>query len=137
MADLDRGGLAALGEKGALLSSDRLTVREMAMPVPAVNGQKWMEMEASGRTLVEGKSFTARAERISYTTDKEQLVLQGDGRNDAELWHQQVRGGQYSYTAATKIMYWRGKNEVVFEGGKVLDLQQLGKQRPSPLQKLR
>jgi len=137
MQDLDRAGLAALGEKGALLSSDRLTVREMAMPVTPAGGQKWIEMEASGRTLVEGHSFTARAERISYTTDKEQLVLQGDGRNDAELWHQQVKGGQYSYTAATKIMYWRGKNEVVFEGGKVLDLQQLGKQRPSPLQKLR
>ncbi len=137
MKDLDQGGLAALGEKGALLSSDQLTVREMTMPGGLASAQKWVEMEASGRTLVEGKSFTARAERISYTTDKEQLVLQGDGRNDAELWHQQVKGGQYSYTAATKIMFWRGKNEVVFEGGKVLDLQQLGKPPPSPTQRLR
>jgi len=136
MRDLDRAGLAALGEKGVLLSSDRLTVREMTMPV-ASTGQKWIEMEASGRTLVEGHTFTARAERISYTTDKEQLVLQGDGRNDAELWYQQVKGGQYSYTAATKIMYWRGKNEIMFEGQRVLDLQQLSKQRPAPLRNLR
>jgi hypothetical protein len=137
MQDVDRGGLTVLGEKGALLSSDQLTVREMTPPVAQFGAQKWIEMEAIGSTMVEGKSFTARGDRISYTTDKEQLVLQGDGRNDAELWHQQVKGGQYSYTAATKIMYWRGKNEVVFEGGKVLDLQQLGKPPPSPLQRLR
>jgi hypothetical protein len=133
MADLDRDKLAPLGEKGALLSTDQLTIREMSGGA-AVASVKAVELEALGNTLVEGQSFTARAHRISYATAKDQLVIESDGRNEAELWHQQTRGGQFSYSAARKLTLLRKTNEVIGEGFKTFDLQQLG---AKPLPSLR
>ncbi|MCE9525756.1 MAG: hypothetical protein K8R36_06850, partial [Planctomycetales bacterium] len=85
-----------LGPTGAHMTSDALTVTEMSLS----KAQKWVELEATGNVIVDGTSFTARAARIGYTSDKDQLVLEGDGRNDAEFWHQAGPGKDHSYTAA-------------------------------------
>lgn len=113
--------LEDLGESGALVHSDTLTITEMAIS----KTQKWVELDARGNTLVEGKAFTARAARIGYTSDKDQLILEGDGRSDAELWHQPSPGAQHSYTAAGKIRYHRKSNSLEVDDAKILDLGSL------------
>ena len=46
--------------------------------------------------------FTARAARISYDQKKDLLILEGDGRTDAELYRQLTPGGAVSKAAATE-----------------------------------
>jgi hypothetical protein len=113
--------LEDLGEKGVLLTSDRLTVLEMA---PA--GQTpWIEAYASGGAVVEGKQFTVQAPRIAYTSDKEKLTIEGDGFKEAELWHRAAPGEPSSYAAARKWTYWLRTGELSIEGSKEFNIQQL------------
>ena len=113
------------------MTSDALTVTEMALS----RTQKWMELEATGNVIVDGRGFTARAARIGYTSDKDQLVLEGDGRNDAEFWHQAAPGSQHSYTAAGKITF-RRPNTLEVDDGKSLTLGSLPpSNKPLPLRR--
>ena len=114
------------------MKSEALTVTEMSLS----KAQKWVELEATGNVIVEGKSFTAQAARIGYTSDKDQLVLEGDGRNDAEFWHQATPGSQHSHTAAGKIRFQRKTNTLEVDDGRTLTL---GSLPPSnkPLPRLR
>jgi hypothetical protein len=111
-----------LGEQGVVLTSDKLTAAEMRLPAL---GQSWMELEASGNALVEGKLFTASAQRLAYSTGKEMLVVEGDGRTDAELWYRPGPGQPRAYQAARKIMYWRKTNAIEVSDAKAIDLDQL------------
>ena len=63
--------------------------REGAKMVAA--GHNPMELEALSNTLVEGSTFTARAHRLTYAEEKDLLVLEGDGRTDAQLFRQPRR----------------------------------------------
>jgi lipopolysaccharide export system protein LptA len=121
-----------LGPTGAHMKSEALTVTEMSLS----KAQKWVELEATGNVIVEGKSFTAQAARIGYTSDKDQLVLEGDGRNDAEFWHQAAPGSQHSHTAAGKIRFQRKTSTLEVDDGRTLTL---GSLPPSnkPLPRLR
>jgi hypothetical protein len=111
--------LEDLGEKGVLMTSERLTVIEMS---PA--GQTpWIEASATGNTVVEGKKFTVHAPRISYTSDKELLTLEGDGRADAELWYRTVPGQPSSYGAARKWRYWLQTGMFDVEDAKPFEFQ--------------
>jgi hypothetical protein len=113
--------LEDLGEKGVLLTSDRLTVLEMA---PA--GQTpWIEAFASGGAVVEGKEFTVQAPRIAFTSDKELLTIEGDGFKEAELWHRRAPGEPSSYAAARKWSYWLRSGTLSVEGSKEFNIQQL------------
>src|SRR5690606_4980094 len=96
-------------ERDVMLNTDRLKVNEMDT---MRNGRKTMEMEALGNTLVEGQTFTARAERMAYAQAKELLVLEGTAKTDAQLWRQPHVGAAASHAAARKILYWRDTNRV-------------------------
>ena len=110
--------LEDLGEKGVLMTSERLTVTEMA---PA--GQRpWLEASAAS-AIVDGKSFKVSAPRISYTSDKEVLTLEGDGRADAELWYQTLPGQPSSYGAARKWRYWLRTGMFDVEDARPLEFQ--------------
>ncbi|MBU4273395.1 MAG: hypothetical protein KKA28_16170 [Planctomycetes bacterium] len=93
----------ALGPDGVTLRCDRLSVVEI--PAPSGN-RRSVELEAFGNTVVEGTTFTARGHRITYGEAKDLLVLEGDGRNDAELFRQLKLGTPPSRVAARKILYW-------------------------------
>jgi len=111
-----------LGPSGVLLNCDRLTLLTMG---PKIDGRQPIEMLASGNTLVEGRTFTARAHRISYAQAKDLLVLQGDGRNHAQLWRQARTGERGSHFEAGTIRYWRTANEVEVDDARFLDLGDL------------
>jgi hypothetical protein len=124
-----------LGASGAHMKSELLTVTEMALS----RSQKWVELEASGNVLVEGKSFTAQAARIGYATDKDQLVLEGDGRTDADFWHQPAPGSPHSHASAGKIRFQRKTGTLEVDDGKTMTLDSLPvSKKPLPtLRKLR
>lgn len=110
-----------LPEQAVRLVCDDLQITEMVFP----NNHRWMELAAQGNTEVEGQTFNARAARIAYTTEKEQLVLDGDGRMDAQIWYRSGPGKPRAYQAARKIMYWRKTNQIDIEGGGAGTLDQL------------
>jgi hypothetical protein len=125
--ELDPNKPQGLGANGILLTCDQLDVIEM--PDPGID-QRHVEMEASGNTFVEGQTFTARANRMTYHQTKDMLVLEGSGRASAELSHQKRVGGPVSNLAAGKILYWRQSNRVEVDDAKFLDLGQMRSEKP-------
>jgi hypothetical protein len=92
------------GQPGmVVLTSDMLQVAEVG---DAVDGRAPVELQALGNALVEGQTFTARAHRIAYAQAKDMLLIEGDGRSDAELFRQAQVGGATGRAAARKIIYW-------------------------------
>jgi hypothetical protein len=115
-----------LGEKGVVLDCDKLTVTEFA-PVAgdAPASDKPIEFEAEGNARVESRSFTALAARLTYALAKDMLVLEGDGRSDAEIWRQSQGTGPGAHTAARKITYLRSRDHIVlndWEGGELTNI---------------
>ncbi len=62
---------------------------------------------------------------MSYAQAKDLSILEGDGRTDAELWHQPRLGGPTSKHAARKIFYWPETNRLRVEGARSLELDRL------------
>jgi len=105
---------------GVVMHCDRLSAVQMAMPT---GEGRAMEFVADGNTVVESSTFTARAIRITYAEAKDLLVLEGDGRSDAELFRQQWIGGPTSRAAAEKIFYWPKTNRLKVAGARSLELE--------------
>lgn len=80
------------------------------------------DLVAEGNTLVEGTSFTARAPRLTYAQAKDLLVIEGDARSDARLYHQKGPGLPRSDTSARRFMVWPSTNRVQVDGAAFLEL---------------
>ena len=109
----------ALGPQGITLRCDQLSVNDM--PLPTGNGRA-IEFEALGNTIVDGTTFTARGHRITYTQAKDLLILEGDGRNDAQLLRQQKPGLPQSRLAAGKFLYWIKTQQWDISGARSLEI---------------
>jgi hypothetical protein len=109
----------ALGLKGMWLRCEQLDVRQVVL-----RNEASAELEARDNVQVEGNEFKARAERLSYSQDKDLLVLEGDGRHDAEVFQQQRANGPVSRLAALKIYFWRTEGRFKFEGVQQLDARE-------------
>jgi lipopolysaccharide export system protein LptA len=118
-AVLDPDKPERLGPRGAVLTCDQLAVAEM----PTANRtQRATELVASGNTLVEAAAYTARASRISYADLKGLLILEGDGRSDAELFRQERVGAEMSRFAARKIYYWPATNRLSIDDASMMEV---------------
>lgn len=93
-----------LGPEGMMLDARKLTVREMPRQGPAERG--WFELDAQGNIVAEGSGYTARGDRLTYSEEKDQIVLRGDGYSPAEVFQDQPGGGQRRETAANELTYW-------------------------------
>ena len=105
-----------------LLSSDRLTVAEIGPRGP--QDETPIELAAIGNAMVEGDKFTARGWRIAYARAKQLLILEGDGRNDAEFWR---RGSTAPDAAAQQIRFWQNENRLDYSQRRYLNLGPIGK----------
>jgi len=110
-----------LGPYGVVLNCDHLEVTQM--PVPSGNTQN-IELKAYGNTVVDGDKFTARASRISFDMAKDMLILEGDGRSDAQLFKQTQIGGPRSSFSARKIIYFPKTNRLDINGARSLEINQ-------------
>ena len=52
-----------------------------------------IKFQAGENVIAEGATFLARCARLSYSQDKDQMILEGDGQSDAELYKQEREGG--------------------------------------------
>lgn len=119
-ATLDVDDPDALGPKGVVLSCDRLDVVEMAVPG---GGGSALELEATGNTMAENRTFTARApEKMTYAAAKDLLILEGNGRADAELFRQEQVGGATHRVSARKISYWPSTKQLKVSEGRSLEI---------------
>jgi len=105
-----------------LMTSDRLSIVQTPGATPEARNY---EMEATGATVVEGATYTARAQRITYSQAKALLVIEGSGRTDADLSYQAKPGGAMSKVNARKIMYWPDMQRVEVDDARFLDLNNL------------
>ena len=124
---LDAENPEALPPEGVVMTCDQLSVRETSDRMPAEDGKQargFLELEALGNTLVEGNGFTARAHRLTFAEKKSLLVLEGDGRGDAQLFRQPVPGGPTSQAAARRILYWQSTNRVEIDDARFFDFGQ-------------
>jgi hypothetical protein len=126
---VNKGGLASLGEEGILMTSDVLQVAQM---VPPGVGDPSYELEAVGNTRVDGRAFTVRAHRISYASEKDLLVLKGDGRSDAEVWFQQPNSTTHGYQKARELKFWPKTGNVRIDQGGSFDLRFSEQTQPRP-----
>ena len=139
LATLESDNPQLLGPNAVVVHSDHLTVVDMGPPghpaAPAgPNGGRHAELLAAGNAIAEGStltdkqtlvSYTARATRMDYSQFKDLVVLEGDGRTDAELFREEHVGSQPAYLAAQKILYWPQQNRTSIEGARALNLNQM------------
>jgi hypothetical protein len=115
---VDADAPQGLGERDILLTCDTLRLVQMGQ-LP--DGRKPVELTAWGNTVVESARFWSRSHRITYVQAKDLLVLEGDGRSDAQLWRQEQVGGPRSRAAARKILYWRSTNQLEIDDARYFD----------------
>jgi hypothetical protein len=92
--------LMNLGERMFLMHSDVLKVTEFVQPAA-----RWLELAATGNTQVRGSKFQIEAPQVVYSSDKEVIVLQSDGRAKARIFAQQVPGSQPMWMEGDRFRY--------------------------------
>ncbi len=103
--------VADLTEQTVLMTSDRLTVTEMITPV-----QRWIEAQATGRTIAQGRTFHVNTPgRLSYTSATEYITIEGDGRANAVINYQSAPGERFNPISIEKARYNIRTGE--FDGG--------------------
>lgn len=113
---------AQLGESVVLMTCDRLNLAE----VPGIDREsRFVELEAVGNSVVEALLYTARAHRITYAQAKDALTLEGNSRNDAQLFLRQNVGGRWQETEAKLIRYRPSTGEVDIDAPSRLDILQV------------
>lgn len=128
-ATLNADDPASVGPQGLVMDARHLELREMAARNAA--GKPWFEIKASGNVLAEGSQFTARGDQLTYSEEKEQLVLRGDGYSPAEFFQDDPKGGQRRESKAQEITYWVALARVQVAGFQAFDAIVPGKQ-PTP-----
>lgn len=114
---------AALGERGMVVYSRELSIVRMRSPL--VRDRRYWELQASGNVTVEGQVYTARGERLAFDESKQLLILEGDGRSDAQLFRQEYAGASMQTTAAQRIVYSHATNTYQLYDARVLELSGL------------
>ena len=117
---LDPDPAEGLGPGQYLLTSDQLAVADAAARMSSQ--QAGIELTALGNARIEGEAFSARAWRVAYARAKELVILEGDGRADAELWR---KGSTTPDAAAQQIRFWTNTQSVQVDGGRFLNLGQV------------
>jgi hypothetical protein len=118
-----------LGPQAVVLQCESLEVDDMS---PVGSGSSSMEFQARDNVIAEGtlppsadgkqSNFYARCARLSYSQAKDQLIFEGDGRSDAELYKQNGEGTQLSPFKAQKILYFQKTGEAIVNGFRSLEM---------------
>lgn len=103
-----------LGPRGFVLNCNRLSFFDMRRHNSENSAY---ELFATGNSTVEGETFFARSQSITYATAKEQLILEGGSRSPAVLWYRQRADSEANRIPARKIIYWPRRKQY-----EVLDL---------------
>ncbi len=116
--DPDRRG--GLGPKGVIMNCQQLSVAEVKE-----NDQRSFILKATGKTTVEGNTFTAVGDRLSYAEAKDLLILEANDRGFAQIEQRTRPGEPPSRFSARKIMYWPRTGQIQVDGGGSADYYHL------------
>ncbi len=126
-AMLTTANQAQLGPEGVGIKCDELQVGQQ-FALPGNRQPIWLKALGNAKvdgSRVDGTTYTACGNRITYEQGKELLTLEGDGPlSNAELWRELQVGAEREHTAAQKILYWRKTNNVSLEGVQSLQMGQ-------------
>ena len=92
-------------EQATRISCDQVQIVQWT---PRGSDQPTTEVLANSNARIVGSNFEATAERLSYNERTDLLVIEGDGRQDANLWFQQQPGAKRDHLVAGKILYRPG-----------------------------
>jgi len=71
----------------------------------------YIEMEGTGNTELDGRSFHAQAHIVTYDESKGLYFLHGDGKRPAKLWHERTPGAERSSSDGQTIRFNPSRNE--------------------------
>lgn len=111
-----------LGPRDVVVTSQRLALTDMGQDRDRFDA---VELEATGNALVRAQTFNASGQRISYAKSKDQLVLEGDGRNYAVLSYQATPDATPAPLKARKILFWPETKQIEISDLHSFDLQNL------------
>jgi lipopolysaccharide export system protein LptA len=86
-----------LPKDGGVIECDTLQILQRKES----NGQKpFVELEAKGNAKLEGRTFNARADEITFDESKELYTLRATGNRNATIWRQSTLNGEPSEAEA-------------------------------------
>ncbi len=91
------------------MSSDSLFVSQQ----PATETKpSHVELLASGNATLEGRTYYARSDTISYDGFKKLFILRSKGNRKATIWRQERIGGELKNADAQRMEFIPSKNEL-------------------------
>ena len=122
-ATLESDNPNVLGPQSFVLHCNDLAVDDMS-PMSG-SGSRNVELTGSGNVKAESTIYTARCYRLTYSQQKDMMILDGDGRSDAELFKQEGgEGTAESHVSAQQIQYFPRTNQAIVNGVHSLDMPQ-------------
>jgi lipopolysaccharide export system protein LptA len=119
-----------LGKDAVILHSESLEVADMS-PVSGGSGGN-TEFQARDNVKAEGNNFYALCARLSYSQAKDQMIFEGDGRSDAELYKQEQEGVPVQPFKAQKIIYFTKTKQVNVDGFHSAEMNQAPEKSAPP-----
>jgi hypothetical protein len=107
-----------MGERDIQLTSGLLRIVEM--PPDAIGRTPSLELHAIEDAKIWGRTFAGSGERLSYASAKDQLILAGDGYNDARLSFQETPFSDPSEGFFEKVEFYPGTGVVRANGMRAL-----------------
>jgi hypothetical protein len=123
---IDASNPTQLGPRDVMVTAQRLAIADTGQTRERFDA---VELEATGNAFVRGQTFTASGQRVSYVRAKDQLVLEGDGRNLAVLAYQATPNATPAPLKARKILFWPETKQFELNDFRSLDLDNLGQYR--------
>ena len=101
-----------LPKDGGWMSCDALQLTQH----PETKKEKaYLEMQATGNTVLHGRSFHALAYSVTYDESKGLYILSGDGKRDAQLWRETTIGAEKGAQVGHRIKFIPALNKFEIE----------------------
>ena len=121
-----------LGPNAIVLDARELTVRETPSRTPRDPAS--YELVAKGNVTAEGSQFVARGQLVTYSQQKDQLILEGEGPSPAEIAVDSPDAGRRNVQSSA-IVYSIKQQHVRLVGAQALGVDVLRDKPPGPPKK--
>ncbi len=96
-----------LPKDGGDMECDTLQI----LQIKPTGGQKpYIELEAKGNAKLEGRTFNARADEITFDESKELYILRSTGNREVTIWRQTTPDGEPSEASAKSMRFIPSQN---------------------------